>query len=204
MNAPLRLAAALMVPLLFLTGCGDDEPEKAESSSEPSSEPSTSPTDEATADATADATETTEASTPTEDATDTPTVAESATPVAGDDCTLLPLAAVSEAFEEEVKLVAAGAQTCIFNAAGGEHGLTINLTRIQIDQDEYVEGTRAGCEGRIREVRAGDVAFACVGPIGPQGYVFSDTYSWVLDVAAGDQGRALELAAELLPSVIVE
>ena len=52
MSTPLRLAAALLVPLLLLTGCGDDEPNGSGSTSEPSSEQSSEPTDEATAEST--------------------------------------------------------------------------------------------------------------------------------------------------------
>ncbi len=201
MRTPPHVVAALLVPLLLLAGCGDDKPEPSDSSSEPSTESSSEPTD----DATTETSEPTESATsePTDKPSHPPTVAESATPTAGDDCTLLPTADVASAFGVEMTLIAAGAQICIFNSADGEFGLTVNLTEIQIDQDEYVQGTRDGCEGRIRNVQAGDVAFACVGPIGPQGYVFRDTYSWVLDVVAGDQAAALDLAAELLPSVIV-
>jgi hypothetical protein len=200
MRTPLRLVVALLVPLLLLAGCGDDEPEQSDSSSQPSTE-SSEPTD----DATSEATEPTESATSdeTDEPSHPPTVAESATPTTGDDCTLLPTADVTSAFGVEMSLIAAGAQTCIFNSADGEFGLTVNLTEIQIDQDKYVQGTRDGCEGRIRKVQAGDVAFTCIGPIGPQGYVFRDSYSWVLDVVAGGQAEALDLAAELLPAVIV-
>jgi hypothetical protein len=205
MSTPLRLAAALLVPLLFLAACGDDEPDESDSSSEPSSQLSSEPTDDATTEAT-EATEATESASlePTDDATDPSPVAESATPTEGDDCTLLPTAAVTAAFGEEMSLIGAGAETCIFNAASGsEYGATVNLTELQIDQDEYADGTREGCEGRIRKVRTGDEAFTCVGPIGPHGYLFEDGYSVVLDVVATNEAAALELAAQLLPSVLV-
>ncbi len=48
MSTPLRLAAALLVPLLLLGGCGDDEPDN----SEPSSEQPSEPTDDASTDST--------------------------------------------------------------------------------------------------------------------------------------------------------
>jgi hypothetical protein len=206
MSTPLRLATALLVPLLLLAGCGDDEPEKSDSTSEPSIEPSSEPTDAATTEST-EATESESQSAsaePTDEASDPPTVAESATPQAGDDCTLLPTADVTAAFEEEMSLIGAGAQTCVFNAASGsENGVTLNLIALQIDQDEYADGTRDTCEGKIRKVRAGDEAFTCLTSVGPQGFLFEHDYSVVLDVGASDDAAALELAGALLPSVIV-
>ncbi len=202
MSTPLRLAAALLVPLLLLAGCGDDEPEKAESTSEPSSEESSEPTDEATTEST-EATESESASSePTEEASDTPTVAESATPQAGDDCTLIPTTAVTEAFGEEMDLIGAGALTCIFNGTSTEVGLSINVTAIEIDPDKYADGARNQCEGPVRDVRVGDEAFTCIGPIGPQGHLFSGSDGWVLTVEAADDAAGLDLAAVLLKSVI--
>ena len=43
-----------------------------------------------------------------------------------------------------------------------------------------------------------------MGPIGPQGYVFRGSYSWVLSLETGDDDAALDLAAVLLKSVILE
>lgn len=204
MSTPLRLAAALLVPLLLLAGCGDDEPDKSESTSEPSSEESSEPTDEATTEST-EATESDSASSePTEAASNPPTVAESATPQAGDDCTLIPTTAVNEAFGEEMDLIGAGAQTCIFNAPSGETGMTINVTEIEIDQDEYADGAREQCEGQVRNVRAGDQAFTCIGTIGPQGHLFRGGNGWVLTVEAADDATGLDLAEVLLKSVIPE
>jgi hypothetical protein len=208
MSTPLRLAAALLVPLLLLAGCGDDEPDKSESTSEPSGDESSEPTDEATTESTTGSTEATESesasSEPTEEASDTPTVAVSATPQADDDCTLIPTTAVTEAFGEEMDLIGAGAQTCIFNGTSTEVGLSINLTAIEIDPEKYADGARDQCEGPVRNVRVGDDAFTCIGPIGPQGLLFSGSDGWVLTVEAADDAAGLDLAAVLLKSVILE
>ena len=60
------------------------------------------------------------------------------------------------------------------------------------------------CEGQVRNVRVGDQAFTCLGPIGPQGYVFRGRDGWVLDVETADDAASLDLAEVLLKSVILE
>lgn len=170
-----RLAALALAAPLMLTGCGDDPDPAPESS--PSEDTSTSPP----------------ASSPT------PTEASD------ESCAMLDTEAVTAALGEGMVLSASGPQTCIFGPIdpASAASLTVSLTELAIDPTEYAAGTRDLCEGEVTEVEAGDVAFACVTFVGPQGYVFVDSVSILLDVVTADESEpaALAAAAALLPSV---
>lgn len=183
-----RLAAlALSLALaLLVSGCGDDpepEPDAADASSEtPTDAPSTS-------------------------APTTPTTPSESTTAEEGTCTLLTPEAVTAALGEDMVLSVAGPQTCLFSPAdpASAASLTASVTELAIDLEEYAAGTRDLCEGEVTDVEAGEVAFACVTFVGPQGFVFADSTSVLLDVVAADESEqaALAAAAALLPSVVV-
>ena len=142
---------------------------------------------------------------PVDDAEESPTETRSAEV---DGCEFLPLTVVTEAFGEEMEVVA-GPETCIFSSVAEESpsALTLNVIRILIDPDEYAEGSRENCDGEITEVDAGDQAWTCVTFVGPQGYLFEGGYSAVLDVVAADEdddAAALALAEAVLPSITLQ
>lgn len=178
MTTTSRLAAGLLiVPLLFLAGCGgDDEPAD-------------------------DADETPSAAT-SESTSESPSESPSAEV---DGCEFLPLTVVTEAFGEEMKVIA-GPETCLFTSVAEESpsALTLNVIQILIDPEEYAEGSRDNCDTEPAEVDAGDQAWTCVTFVGPQGYVFEGGHSAVLDVVAADEdddAAALALAEAVLPAV---
>jgi hypothetical protein len=174
-----RLAALALAAPLMLTGCGDDPDPAPESS--PSEDTSTSP--------------------PASSPTPTPTPTEAS----DESCAMLDTEAVTAVLGEGMVLSASGPQTCIFGPTdpASAASLTVSLTELAIDPTEYAAGTRDLCEGEVTEVEAGDVAFACVTFVGPQGYVFVDSVSILLDVVTADESEpvALAAAAALLPSV---
>lgn len=178
-----RLAALALAAPLMLTGCGDDSDPAPESS--PSKDTSTSPPA-----ATTSATEAADPST-------------SAAPEGS--CALLSAEAVTAAVGEDMVVSVSGPQTCLFAPVDDTSAASVNayLTEIAIDPAEYAAGTRDLCEGEVTEVEAGDEAFACVTFVGPQGYVFVDSVSILLDVVTADESEpaALAVAAALLPSV---
>jgi hypothetical protein len=122
-----------------------------------------------------------------------------------DGCDYLPLDAVTGAVGEEMELVTEGPAACLFRpvAEGSETAVTINLTELAIDTEEYAEGSRGNCDSEPTDVDAGEIAFTCVTFVGAQGYLFEGGYSAVLDVVAGDEAASLAAAGALLPSVTV-
>lgn len=181
-----RLAALALAAPLVLTGCGED-PDPAPQGS-PSEDTSASPSDP------------TPTPTPTE-ATDPSTSSEPE-----GSCALLTADAVSAALGEEMVVSASGPQTCLFAPvdAASASSVTASVTELAIDLQEYADGTRELCEGEVTEVEAGEVAFACVTFVGPQGYVFADGTSVLLDVVTADESEpaAVAAAAALLPAVV--
>lgn len=172
------LAASLAAVPLLLGGCGGD-PEPAPTGGD---EPS-------------DAATTTAPSEPTTSSADEGT------------CTMLSAEAVTAALGEEMVVSVGFPQSCLFSPAdpASAASVTASATAIAIDLAEYAAGTRDLCEGEVTEVEAGEVAFACVTFVGPQGYVFEDSTSVLLDVVTGDESEsaAVAAAAALLPSVTV-
>lgn len=179
-----RLSLLALVAALLLAGCGEDA-ETPPPTSVGSSESSGTP----------------EPTEPTEPVASTPSAS-----AAEGECPLLTTEAVTAALGEEMAISAAGPQTCLFAPAdpASAASLTVSVTELAIDLDEYAAGTRDLCEGEVTDVEAGEVAFACATFVGPQGYVFADSTSVLLDVVTGDESEpaAVAAAATLLPSVV--
>ncbi len=127
---------------------------------------------------------------------------EPATAPGDGDCSYLSVEAVSTALGEEAGLTASGPASCLFGATGSDLGVTLNVTDIAIDVDEYVAGTRELCEGDLVEVEAGEDAFVCTTFAGPQGFVFGGGQSVLVEVNdAEDDTTAVGALTALLPQV---
>lgn len=125
------LLSTMLATSLLLTGCGGDEESDAD-------EPGTGAAD------------TTSEFTPPADDTD--------------ECPFADVAQVSEAAGFELTVTAGGEGGCFLTGSsdiGADLTISITPTEIQIDPEDYAEGSREVCEGEITEVEAGDEAFAC-------------------------------------------
>lgn len=122
-------------------------------------------------------------------------------------CPILTEDAVTSALGETMVVSATGPQSCLFAPTDPESSasVTASVTKIDIDLQEYAEGTRGICDSEITDVEAGEAAFACVTFVGPQGFVFEGSSSVLLDVTSGDDSdpAAVEAAVAMLPSVTV-
>lgn len=173
-----RLLPALAVATLVLAGaaCGGDD-----GGDEPTRSTTTTPDTASTPDATEPAASTTEGA-------------------AGDDeCTWLALDDAGAAVGQAMTLTAAGPGGCFFDAQGGTGpSIQVSSIEIAIDVDEYVEGSKAVCEGEIVDVANGDTAWACRSSFAPQGIaVFGETMV-VADLQdAASEAEGLDLAAKV-------
>ncbi len=180
-----RVAAAILLATLVLTGCGgdgDDDAGRADTS---------------------DTTDTSDTSDTTEAGTDPAGPDEPAEPAADGECPFVPTAALDEAFGSPFEVIAASDEGCGFQDAAG---LTLTLARIDIaiDASTYAEQARASCdEGSIVEVDAGDDAYACIA-IGPFAAYYEGDVSISLNTfGADDEQAAIDGLAAVLPSISV-
>jgi len=127
-------------------------------------------------------------------------------PPAGEDgCPYLTADQVTAALGAPTQETAGTANACFFDPKSGE-GPSVLLSRVdvEIDPAEYAQQSKLLCEGPVTDVDAGDVAFACVMGLGPQGQLYVDRV--LVNVAvndASDDATGIALAAALLPEVTV-
>jgi hypothetical protein len=75
---------------------------------------------------------------------------------------------------------------------------------IQIDPAEYAVQSKALCQGDVTDVEAGDVAFACVMGLGPQGQLYDGPVLIAVAVDdATDEAAGIAAIVALLPEITV-
>jgi hypothetical protein len=127
-----------------------------------------------------------------------------APPPAGEErCPYLTAERVSAALGAPTKETAGTVNACFFDPEAGD-GPSVLLSRVdvQIDPADYARHSRLLCKGDVTDVDAGDVAFACVMGLGPQGQLYVGPV--LVNVAvndAPDEATGIALAAALLPEV---
>ena len=179
MRATWAGAVAAVLMTTCLAACGDS------SSSGATDPPSDRPTSSATT--SADPSPTSEAP-PTEEG-----------------CPYLSAEQVTAALGTPTHETAGTLNSCFFDPEGGE-GPSVLLSRVdvQIDPADYAHQSRQLCEGEVTDVDAGDVAFACVMGLGPQGQVYAGRVLVTVSVDdAVDDATGIADAAALLPEVTV-
>jgi hypothetical protein len=180
MRATWAAAVAVVLMATGLAGCGDSASSGA---TDPPSDPATS-----TATTSADPTPTSEAPSPEEDG-----------------CPYLTAEQVTAALGSPTHETAGTLNACFFDPDGGE-GPSVLLSRVdvQIDPADYAHQSRQLCEGEVTDVDAGDVAFACVMGLGPQGQLYTGRV--LVNVAvndAADDAAGIAAAVALLPEVTI-
>jgi hypothetical protein len=175
-----RHALVLAVALLALAGCGGSQ-----SSVSPGDPP-----------VTASSTATASSGMPS-DPTDAP---------AAEGCPYLTADQVSAALGSTVTETAGTVNACFFDPVDTGRGPSVLLSRIdlQINPADYARQSRELCRGDVTDVDAGDVAFACVAGLGPQGQLYVGRV--LVNVAvndAADDAAGIAAAAALLPMVTV-
>ena len=144
------------------------------------------------------------------DATDQPSdrptsSATEAPPTEEQGCPYLSAEQVTAALGTPTHETAGTLNACFFDPEGGE-GPSVLLSRVdvQIDPADYAHQSRQLCEGEVTDVDAGDVAFACVMGLGPQGQLYSGRVLVTVSVNdAVDDATGIADAAALLPEVTV-
>jgi len=129
-----------------------------------------------------------------------------ATEPAADGCPYLTAEQVSDAVGASTTETAGTVHACFFDPEGGGSGPSVMLSRIdvQIDPTDYATQSRALCQGDVTDVDTGDVAFACVMGIGPQGQLYEDRVLVTVSVVgAADDAAGVEAAASLLPQITI-
>lgn len=126
-----------------------------------------------------------------------------APPPEEEGCPYLTAEQVTAALGSPTKETAGTVNACFFDPESGE-GPSVLLSRVdvQIDPAEYAQQSRVLCEGEVTDVDAGDVAFACVMGLGPQGQLYVGQV--LVNIAvndASDEATGIGLAAALLPEV---
>jgi hypothetical protein len=182
MRATWAAAVAAVLVTTGLAGCGESESSGAADPTDPpsaSSGATTLPTDETT---------------PPEDL-----------PSDKGRCPYLDAEQVTATLGVPTKETAATVNACFFDPENGE-GPSVLLSRVdvQIDPAEYAHQSRALCKGDVTTVDAGDVAFACVIGLGPQGQLYVGPV--LVNVAvndASDEATGIAMAAALLPEVTI-
>ena len=174
-------AGAVAVALMAggLAGCGDS------ASSGATDPPSDAPTSTATT--SADPTPTSEA------------------PPEEEGCPYLTAEQVTAALGSPMMETAGTINACFFDPEGGEGpGVLLSRVDVQIDPVDYAQQSRQLCKGEVTDVDAGDVAFACVMGLGPQGQLYAGRV--LVNVAvndAVDDATGIAVAAALLPEVTI-
>jgi len=179
MRATWAAAVAVVLMATGLAGCGDSASSGA---TDPPSDPATT-----AATTSADPTPTSEA------------------PPEEEGCPYLTAEQVTAALGSPTQETAGTLNACFFDPEGGE-GPSVLLSRVdvQIDAADYAHQSRQLCEGEVTDVDAGDVAFACVMGLGPQGQLYAGRV--LVNVAvndAADEAAGIAAAAALLPEVTI-
>ena len=120
-------------------------------------------------------------------------------------CPYLTAEQVTAALGSPTHETAGTINACFFDPEGGE-GPSVLLSRVdvQIDPADYAHQSRQLCEGEVTDVDAGDVAFACVMGLGPQGQLYAGRVLVTVAVNdAADDATGIAVAAALLPEVTI-
>ena len=180
MRATWAGAVAVVLMATGLAGCGDS------ASSGATDQPSDRPTGSATTSA-------------------DPSPTSEAPPTEEEGCPYLSAEQVTDALGTPTHETAGTINACFFDPEGGE-GASVLLSRVdvQIDPADYAHQSRQLCEGEVTDVDAGDVAFACVMGLGPQGQLYAGRVLVTVSVNdAVDDATGIADAAALLPEVTV-
>jgi len=172
-------AAAAVLMTTGLAGCG-------ESTSSGAVDRSNSPTSSATTSA-------------------DPTATTEAPPTGEEGCPYLTAEQVTAVLGSPTMETAGTLNACFFDPDGGE-GPSVLLSRVdvQIDPADYAHQSKQLCEGEVTDVDAGDVAFACVMGLGPQGQLYAGKVLVTVAVNdAADDATGVAAAAALLPEVTI-
>ena len=82
--------------------------------------------------------------------------------------------------------------------------MLLSRVDVQIDPADYAHQSRQLCKGEVTDVDAGDVAFACVMGLGPQGQLYAGRVLVTVAVNdAVDDATGIAVAAALLPEVTI-
>jgi hypothetical protein len=177
-------AAVVLVLTVGLAGCGSDDSSAAD---EPGASPSSSN------DSSSETTAPTDATPPT----------PSDDPSSG--CPYLTATKVSAVLGTPTRETAGTINACFFDPEGGS-GPAVLLSRVdvQIDPTDYARQSKQLCKGDVTEVDAGDVAFACVMGLAPQGQLYVGRVLVTVAVSdAIDDAAGVAAAAALLPEVTI-
>jgi hypothetical protein len=178
------MAAVAAVLLLVLAGCGesDDSTADAGPSGTASGEPSASMT---------------------------PSASEPSTETSDGGCPYLTADQVTDVLGSPTVETAGTVNACFFDPAGGDgngDGPSVLLSRIdiQIDPTDYATQSRNLCQGDVTDVDAGDVAFACMSALGPQGQLYVGKVLVTVAVSGmPDDAAGIAAAAQLLHEVTI-
>jgi len=176
-----RWAAVALVLATALTGCGGSDESQADQS-EPGATSSATGTPSPTA------TDSTDSSEPAEEG-----------------CPYLTAQQVTAVLGADTSETAGTVHACFFDPVSGD-GPSVMLSRvdIEIDPAEYAVQSKALCQGDVTDVEAGDVAFACVMGLGPQGQLYDGPVLIAVAVDdAADEAAGIASIVELLPEIAV-
>ncbi len=175
------VALVLATALAALTGCGGPDESQADQP-EPSATTSTTGAASPTATGSTDASESAE-----------------------EGCPYLTAEQVTAVLGADTAETAGTVHACFFDPVSG-HGPSVMLSRvdIQIDPAEYAVQSKALCQGDVTDVEAGDVAFACVMGLGPQGQLYDGPVLIAVAVDdAADEAAGIASIVALLPEITV-
>jgi hypothetical protein len=133
----------------------------------------------------------------------TPTPSADPTPEA-EGCPYLTAEQVTTTLGSPSRETAGTLNACFFDPEGEGPSVLLSRVDVQIDPADYAHQSRQLCEGEVTDVEAGDVAFACVMGLGPQGQLYSGRVLVTVSVNdAADEAAGIAAAAALLPEVTI-
>jgi hypothetical protein len=147
---------------------------------------------------------------PTGDSTRHPSTsspsADPGTESSDEGCPYLTAEQVTEVLGSPTVETAGTANACFFDPAGGNDNdgpaVLLNRIDIQIDPTDYAAQSRDLCQGKVTDVYVGDVAFACMSALGPQGQLYSGRVLITVAVSGMTYDDAgIAAAVELLKQV---
>lgn len=167
----------MAVLLAGLTGCG----ESASSGAAPDPTPTASGSSEPT---------------PSSDGADPSPEAEG--------CPYLTAEQVTTTLGSPTRETAGTLNACFFDPESEGPSVLLSRVDVQIDPADYAYQSRQLCKGEVTDVDAGDVAFACVMGLAPQGQLYSGRVLVNVSVNdAADEAAGIAAAAALLPEVTI-
>ncbi len=138
-------------------------------------------------------------------ATTSPDPTSEAPPTEEEGCPYLTAEQVTAVLGSPTRETAGTLNACFFDPESG-NGPSLLLSRVdvQIDPADYAHQSKQLCKGDVTDVDAGDVAFACVIGLGPQGQLYAGRVLVTVAVNdAADDATGIAAAAALLPEVTI-